>query len=33
MQPQLQITGFLNQRPATEFVQLDVTFENGGIVV
>lgn len=33
MQPQLQITGFLNQRPVTEFVQLDVTFEDGGVVV
>lgn len=33
MQPQLQITGFLNQRPVTEFVQLDVTFEAGGVVV
>ncbi|RVA36933.1 hypothetical protein EN928_24780, partial [Mesorhizobium sp. M7A.F.Ca.CA.004.10.1.1] len=33
MQPQLQITGFLNQRPVTEFVQLDVTFETGGVVV
>jgi hypothetical protein len=32
-QPQLQVTGFLNQRPVTEFVQLDVTYEDGGIVV
>ncbi|CAN7598131.1 hypothetical protein LJR234_004619 [Mesorhizobium amorphae] len=33
MQPQVQITGFLNQRPVTEFVQLDATFEIGGVVV
>lgn len=33
MQPQLQATGFLNQRPDVEFVQIDVTFENGGVVV
>ncbi|RWB05463.1 MAG: hypothetical protein EOQ39_22435 [Mesorhizobium sp.] len=33
MQPQLQITGLLNQRPVTEFVQLDITFETGGVVV
>ncbi|WP_292211453.1 hypothetical protein [Mesorhizobium sp.] len=33
MQPQLQITSYLNQRPVTEFVQLDVTFETGGVVV
>ena len=30
---QLQVTGFLNRRPDVEFVQLDVTFENGGVVV
>ncbi|TIT69616.1 MAG: hypothetical protein E5W60_11985, partial [Mesorhizobium sp.] len=33
MQPQVQVTGFLNRRPDVEFVQLDVTFENGGVVV
>jgi len=33
VQPQLQITGFLSQRPVTEFVQMDVTFEDGGVVV
>lgn len=32
-QPQLQITGFLESRPSTEFVQLDATYETGGVVV
>lgn len=32
-QPQLQVTGFSVQRPDIEFLQLDVTFEIGGIVV
>ncbi|RVD48446.1 hypothetical protein EN746_23880 [Mesorhizobium sp. M8A.F.Ca.ET.023.02.2.1] len=33
VQPQLQATGFLNQRPDVEYVQLDATFEDGGVVV
>jgi hypothetical protein len=33
VQWQLQITGFLAQQPVTEFVQLDVTYEVGGVVV
>jgi hypothetical protein len=33
MQPQIQVTGFLGRRPDVEFVQLDATFETGGVVV
>ena len=33
VQPQLQITGSLGYRPDTSFVQMDVTFEDGGVVV
>jgi hypothetical protein len=32
VQPHLQITGYLGFRPNTEFVQLDVTFEDGGVL-